>query len=200
MSTHHEFPKTTVKQFVLATLGGLFAPALVAFLIYKLVAGIQATHIEDADPAAAEAAVAERIKPVAEVNLASAGGGAAQQKSGEQVVQAVCAACHGSGALGSPKVGDSSAWGPRIAQGYDTLVKHAIEGVRMMPARGGSPDLTDHEVAMAVVYMANKSGASFKEPAAPAAPAAEAPADAAAAAPAPESAPAAAPAEAALAQ
>jgi cytochrome c553 len=110
MSTHHEFPKTTVKQFVLALLGGIFAPALVAFLIYKLVAGIQATHIEDADPAAAEASVTERIKPVAEVNLASAGGGAAQQKSGEQVVQAICAACHGSGALGSPKIGDSSAW------------------------------------------------------------------------------------------
>lgn len=194
MSTHHEFPKTTVKQFVLALLGGIFAPALVAFLIYKLVAGIQATHIEDADPAAAEASVTERIKPVAEVNLASSGGGAAQQKSGEQVVQAICAACHGSGALGSPKIGDSSAWGPRIAQGYDTLVKHAIEGVRMMPARGGSPDLTDHEVAVAVVYMANKSGASFKEPAAPAAPAAEAPAGDVAASAA-EAAPAAAPAK-----
>jgi cytochrome c5 len=200
MSTHHEFPKTTVKQVVLATLGGLFAPALVAFLIYKLVAGIQATHIEDADPKAAEAAVAERIKPVAEVNLASAGGGATQQKSGEQVVQAVCSACHGSGALGSPKIGDSSAWGPRIAQGYEALVKHAIQGVRMMPARGGSAELTDHEVAVAVAYMANKSGASFKEPAAPAAPAAEAPADAAAAAPAAEGAPAAAPAEAAPAK
>lgn len=176
MSTHHEFPKTTVKQFVLATVGGLFAPLLVAFLIYKLVAGIHATQIEDADPAAAEAAAAARIKPVAEVTTAAAGGGAAQQRSGEQVVQAICSACHGSGALGSPKIGDSGAWGPRIAQGYDTLVKHAIEGVRMMPARGGSPDLTDHEVAVAVVYMANKSGASFKEPAAPAPAAAEAPA------------------------
>lgn len=179
MSTHHEFPKTTVKQFVLATLGGLFAPALVAFLIYKLIAGIQATQIEDTDAAAAEAAAAERIKPVAEVNLAANGGGAAQQRGGEEVVKAICSACHASGALSSPKIGDNGAWAPRIAQGYDTLVKHAIEGVRMMPARGGSPDLTDYEVASAVVFMANKSGATFKAPEPPAAPEAAAPAEAA---------------------
>jgi len=49
MSTHHEFPKTTVKQFVLALLGGLFAPALVFFLIYKMMIGIQATHIDEKD-------------------------------------------------------------------------------------------------------------------------------------------------------
>jgi len=192
MSTHHEFPKTTVKQFVLALLGGLFAPALVFFLIYKLMIGIQATQIEDSNSTAAEASVVERIKPVAEVNLSANGGGATQQKSGAEVVQAICAACHAAGALGSPKIGDNGAWGPRIAQGYETLVKHAIEGVRMMPARGGSPDLSDFEVASAVAYMANKSGANFKAPEPPAAPEAAAPEAAApeAAAPAEATAPA----------
>lgn len=193
MSTHYEFPKTTVKQFVLALIGGLFAPALVFFLVYKLMAGIQATHIEEHNAAAAEASVTERIKPVAEVNLSANGAAASTQRSGEEVVQAICVACHGSGALGSPKIGDKAAWGPRIGQGYETLVKHALEGIRQMPARGGSPDLTDFEVAGAVAFMANKSGASFKAPeppAAPAAPEAAAPADAAAA-PAAEPTPAA---------
>lgn len=187
MSTHHEFPKTTVRQVVLALLGGLFAPVLVFFLIYKLIAGIQATHIEDTDPAIADAKVLERIKPVAEVNL-SAVGAARVEKTGEQVVQEICAACHASGALGAPKIGDKGAWGPRLSQGYDTLLKHALEGIRSMPARGGNPDLSDTEVAGALVHMANQSGASFTPPAAPA-PAPEAaapeaaPADAAAATP-----------------
>lgn len=175
MSAHHDFPKTTVRQFVLALLGGLFAPALVFFLIFKMMAGIQATHIEDSDPAIADAKVLERIKPVAEVNL-SDNSGPRVEKSGEQVVQEICAACHASGALGAPKIGDKGAWGPRLGQGYDTLVKHALEGVRQMPARGGNPDLTDTEVAGAVVFMANQSGAGFKAPAPVAAPEAAAPA------------------------
>lgn len=164
MSAHdHDFPKTTVTQFVLALLGGLFAPALVIFLIVKLVMGIQATHIEEADAAkAAEAQVAKRIAPVAEVTVGEAATEAAPVgKSGEQVVQSVCIACHGTGALGSPKIGDNAAWAARISQGYDTLVQHAINGIRMMPARGGNPSLKDDEVAAAVKYMANKSGASF---------------------------------------
>jgi cytochrome c5 len=66
------------------------------------------------------------------------------------------------GALGSPKIGDKGAWGPRISQGYETLVKHAIAGLRAMPARGGNAELTDVEVARAVAFMANQSGASFQ--------------------------------------
>jgi len=85
-------------------------------------------------------------------------------------------------------MGDNGVWAARIGQGYDTLVKHAIEGIRDMPAKGGNPDLDDVEVARAVVYMANKSGASFKAPAAPAAaPAAAAMPLAAAPAPTPVS-------------
>ena len=64
--------------------------------------------------------------------------------------------------------------GPRIAQGYDTVVKHAIEGLRGMPAKGGNPDLDNIEVARAVVHMANAGGAKFKEPEVKAAAAADA--------------------------
>jgi cytochrome c5 len=45
----------------------------------------------------------------------------------------------------------------------------AIKGKGAMPPRGGDASLTDEEVTRAVVFMANQSGASFKEPAAPAA-------------------------------
>jgi len=83
----------------------------------------------------------------------------------------VCASCHGSGALGAPKFESKGDWGGRLGQGYDTLVKHAIQGLRQMPPRGGDDDLSDIEVARAVAYMANSAGASFKEPAAPVAPA-----------------------------
>ena len=161
----HDFPKTTPKQVILATLGGLVAPLLIIFLIVKMLLGIQATHIPDAEPATADAAVLERIKPVGTVEVAAVEIGPHVDKSGADVVQAVCSACHGVGALGSPKIGDKSAWGPRIAQGYETLIKHAISGIRQMPARGGNPDLTDGEIANAVAYMANESGAKFSPPA-----------------------------------
>ena len=52
-----------------------------------------------------------------------------------------------------------------MAQGYDTLVKHAVEGIRGMPAKGGATDLTNEEVARAVAYMGNAAGAKFTEPA-----------------------------------
>jgi cytochrome c5 len=96
-------------------------------------------------------------------------------------VQAVCAACHASGALNAPKIGDGAVWGKIATQGLDKMIDHAINGIRQMPARGGSTNLSDLEVARAVVYMANQSGQKFKEPAAPAAPASAAPASAASA-------------------
>jgi cytochrome c5 len=170
----HDFPKTTPAQFLISLLGGLFAPALVIFLVVKLLLGIQASHLEDSNAVNASARIEERIKPVAEVVVAD-NSGPHVDRGGEQVVQAVCAACHGSGVLGSPKIGDKAAWGPRIAQGYETLIKHAIEGIRQMPARGGGADLSDNEVAAAIAYMANQSGAKFKAPEPAAAPAAEAP-------------------------
>ena len=106
------------------------------------------------------------IQPVAKVVLAAADAGAAKgSRTGEQVVGAVCGACHNAGALGAPKIGDNAAWAPRLAQGHEGLTKSAIAGKNSMPPRGGNPDLSDDEIARAIAFMANKSGASFKEPA-----------------------------------
>ena len=67
---------------------------------------------------------------------------------------------------GAPKLGDASAWAPRISQGYDALLHSALGGKGAMPPQGGG-DLSDLEIGRAVVYMANKAGASFPEPKAP---------------------------------
>ncbi|RXZ44785.1 c-type cytochrome [Crenobacter cavernae] len=107
-------------------------------------------------------AVASRLKPAGSSVASDAPPG---QRTGEQVYTAVCLSCHGTGLAGSPKFGDAGAWGARIAQGFDTLSKHALEGFKAMPAKGGSPDLSDDEVKRAVAYMGNAGGAKFTEPA-----------------------------------
>ncbi len=115
-------------------------------------------------PKADEEAINARIQPLAHVELAAAQkGAAAGARTGEQLYNAVCNACHGSGAAGAPKLGDKAAWAPRIALGLDGLVKSATAGKNAMPPKGGS-DATPEELARAIAFMANKSGASFKEP------------------------------------
>lgn len=72
--------------------------------------------------------------------------------SGEAAFNKICSSCHSAGINGAPKIGDHAAWGPRIAQGKETLYKHALEGKGNMPARGGTnwPDAT---IRSAVDYM-----------------------------------------------
>lgn len=84
--------------------------------------------------------------------------------TGEQVYQKVCVTCHGHGVAGAPQAGKKKAWAPLIAEGYDDLVGSALTGVRMMPPKGGAPELYDIEVARAVNYMVALSGGSFPEP------------------------------------
>ena len=81
--------------------------------------------------------------------------------SGEQVYNTVCFACHATGAAGAPKLEDKADWAPRIAQGEDTLVKHAIEGFQgqkgVMPPKGGRVDISDEAVKAAVEFMVSKA-------------------------------------------
>lgn len=76
---------------------------------------------------------------------------------GEKVYTATCLACHGAAVLGAPKFGDKAAWDPRVAKGKDLLYTNAINGVKMMPPRGGNAALKDEEVKAAVDYMLSKA-------------------------------------------
>ena len=179
---HQSFIRTP-KQLIIAV-AGFFLVIVIGIILLVIFATNKPLGGAGSESQSAQA-VATRVRPVAEEGFAFKDANAPKVlQSGQAVYNATCVACHGSGAAGAPKVGDAAGWGARIAQGYDTLVQHAVQGIRAMPAKGGNPDLDDIEVARAVVYMANQSGAKFKEPEAPAA-GAQAPAQAAAAPAAP---------------
>lgn len=158
MSTQdNSYKSSTLKQLIIVIPGAILAFTLVIALIAKVsmnkpVEAVAAVQVSDN----------ANIKPVAVVAVAAADSGPHVDKSGEEVYKAVCTMCHAAGLMNAPKLGDKGLWAPRVAQGYDTLVKNAINGIRSMPARGGNAALTDAEVAGAVKYMANASGASFK--------------------------------------
>jgi cytochrome c5 len=115
--------------------------------------------------------VAERIQPVAQVNVASAETKREPAKNaaavppsgrnGQQIYQTTCVACHDAGIAGAPKLGDKSQWAKHIAKGLDTLYASAVNGVQgstgAMPAKGGNPALSNAEVRAAVDYMVARS-------------------------------------------
>jgi cytochrome c5 len=167
----HPSPIKTPKQLVVVVVAAFVVPVVLIVMIVQLITG--GLRSDPRQPGMDENAVAARIKPVGEVNFAGAAaaptaeaatGQTAKQaaaapaaKSGEQVYQSVCGACHGAGLLSSPKLGDKAAWRQRIAQGNAMLYDHAIKGIRTMPAKGGNPALADGEVKAAVDYMVGKS-------------------------------------------
>ena len=134
--------------------------ALVVVAIWLLAKLATSGQIVNAEVMSNEA-VAARLKPVGESVASDAAPG---MRTGEQVYKAVCISCHGTGLAGSPKFGDAGAWAARIAQGYDTLVTHALNGLNAMPAKGGATDLSDDEIKRAVAFMGNAAGGKFTEP------------------------------------
>lgn len=155
----------TPKQLITVVVLGFVVPVLVAALLAYLV--VTGSKKIDPDSASLDAnAVAARIKPVASVAIAESGAAKAA-RTGEQVVQQYCGACHATGAAGAPKIGDKGAWAKHLGGGLNNLLKIAIAGKGAMPARGGAADLSDYELARAIVHMANLSGGKLKDPAAP---------------------------------
>jgi cytochrome c5 len=106
--------------------------------------------------ATAFALAAVVLSPVASAELG--------ERTGKEVVETVCASCHEKGLNGAPKIGDKKAWAVRASQGLTALSAHALNGIRKMPAHGGSASLSDFEVTRAITYMVNRSGGHWVEP------------------------------------
>ncbi|HEX6297902.1 MAG TPA: c-type cytochrome [Burkholderiales bacterium] len=160
--SHSSFIKTP-QQLVVVVLLAFLVPIIGIVMVVTLV-----VSRPDADPnAMTPEAVAARIQPVGRVEFGAGGGAAAGTRTGEEIVKAVCTACHQAGVANAPKLGDKAQWAPRIEQGLSTLVASVVKGKGAMPPKAGDPSLTDEEIASAVVLMANEAGASFKAPAAP---------------------------------
>lgn len=186
----HEGLIKTPKQLIVTVVLAFLVPIIVIVMLVNLVTYSDVTG--SGSNAQTSEAVASRIKPVADFKLVDANAPKVF-KTGQQVFETTCTACHTAGVAGAPKFGDKAAWAPFIKTGYDAMVKVALHGKGAMPAKGGNPSLSDYEVERALVYMANKAGASFKEPAAPAQEKAAAPAATEVAAAAPVAAAPAAP-------
>ncbi|MGH8539533.1 MAG: c-type cytochrome [Stenotrophobium sp.] len=158
---HKDHDKAFFKSFGLV-MAGLFAIFFICIAAARLV-----TPAPEAD-AAELAKINDRTKPIGEVVTdpsvllqQAASKPARAPYTGDQVVARVCGACHGSGLLGAPKIGDKAQWGKRkaAAGGVDGLEAVAIKGLNSMPARGGDPDLSDAEIKAAIEDMLKKTGA-----------------------------------------
>jgi len=108
--------------------------------------------------------IAKRLEPVGKVCVqgeeckgmdvvASTGGGAAQ--SPDDIIAKHCNACHGTGLLGAPKIGDTAAWKERADHqgGLDGILAKAITGINAMPPKGTCMTCTDEELKGAIEKM-----------------------------------------------
>lgn len=164
MSTHDEHSSfiKTPQQLVVVVLLAFLVPIIGILLLVSLVLNEPA-----ADPGAmAPQAVAARIQPVGRVEFSAAGGAgaAATKRSGEDIVKTACGTCHTPpGVANAPRIGDKAAWAKLARAGLPSLMKTAIAGRGAMPPRGGLSELSDDELASAIVYMASQSGAKLKK-------------------------------------
>lgn len=157
----HESAIKTPKQLLITVVLAFLIPISVIILLVNLVgSSIRTGYGSDTQT---EESIAKRIQPVAGFKLVDANAPKVF-KTGEEVFKSTCSACHSTGVAGAPKFGDKDSWAPFIKQGFDDLVKNAIHGIGGMPPKGGNSSLDDFEVARAVAYMTNHSGADFPEP------------------------------------
>ncbi len=156
MSSAH---KETFSPANLRVLGGLL---LAAIILGEVVFNSQGGPDGMVDPMGSMEDIALRLKPV--VTLDDIRGGMASMsavadtadKTPEQLYQGACFACHGTGAAGAPKLGDSAAWAARIGKGLDALIGSAISGIGAMPPRGGS-QYSDDQLRAVVEYLVEGS-------------------------------------------
>ncbi|HTJ96151.1 MAG TPA: c-type cytochrome [Rhodocyclaceae bacterium] len=99
-----------------------------------------------------DASADARIEAVAKVEVTAVAANAGK-RTGEELYNAACVACHGSGAMGAPKAHDAGAWSARLGGNLKSLLASAIKGKGAMPPKGGVADATDEELSKAIAFM-----------------------------------------------
>jgi cytochrome c5 len=160
------------KAFMGTFIGVLVGLVVLAVIFYAVAHIVTSDMVNEDHDGRVEARSLENIKPVAEVNVGSvpesaapaaagesgAGAPAAAARSGEEVYNSACMACHASGVAGAPKVGDTAAWQARAEKGMDTLLHNAVNGLNAMPPKGTCANCSDDELKAAIEYMLSQSG------------------------------------------
>lgn len=161
------------KQFATVFVAVLGILAVLAIILY-FIAGYLTEDMASYKP---EEVILENIKPVGQVNIAGestaadtgaaapadttapagAAAAATEPMAADQIYQNKCLACHGTGAAGAPKMGDAAAWAPRIAQGMDTLLTHATNGLNAMPPKGLCMECSADDLKAVIEYMVQNS-------------------------------------------
>ena len=147
----------------MSSLTKLFSRKLFALLSVASFAAIMSSTVNAYGQSPEE--IAARVAPVGKVciageecEVASAAVAANDgPRSGEEIYNKFCTACHSVGVAGAPKFGNAGDWAPRIAKGYETLLSNAINGINAMPPRGTCANCSDQELQSAIEYMANSS-------------------------------------------
>lgn len=149
----------------------ILAAAMVLFFILAQMFGTDEKAMADREAKRATESTAKMMEDTAPMGEVSVQGEAdemeaateevAAAKSGEEVYNGMCIACHSVPGIGAPVVGTAADWTDRIAQGNDVMYDNAINGFTgpsgaMMPARGGG-QFSDDEVKAAVDYMVENS-------------------------------------------
>ena len=104
-----------------------------------------------AGSAAAATTTVATASPVAPASTPAAA--VAIDEAGEKIYKQYCFACHLTGVAEAPKTGDTEAWAPRAATGFDALFANVVNGKGAMPPRSGFPHLSDDELKAGIRYL-----------------------------------------------
>lgn len=166
LSDDHSSLIKTPKQLIVTIVLSFIIPIVVIIMLVSWVTS-GSSKAPGSDSLSPEA-TSLRISPIAQLVIIDSNAPKVL-KTGEQVYNSACMACHAAGVAGALKFGDKAAWATAIGTGLDVMTASVVKGKGAMPAKGGNPALDDFEITRAVVYMANAAGGQFAEPVAPAA-------------------------------
>ena len=171
--TNHGLIKTPSQTLLAAGLGFLVPVFVILGLVFYYSSGTKPASGGNNSPesvnqriqkvghlivaGSAEAAAQEKANaaaPAAAAPAATASAATSSEAAGKKIYDTTCVACHGTGAAGAPKFGDKAAWAPRLAAGFDEVLKIATNGKGAMPPKGGS-GASDADFKAAVEYLTN---------------------------------------------